>query len=105
MRSALAAADPVVVGLVEEAGRSIGTALANITNITDPEVIVAGGEAVSLGDHFLRPLRHALAEGAFRSPPPLLLDWKDNSWARGAAALVTQRMFDFELSGGVTSRN
>jgi predicted NBD/HSP70 family sugar kinase len=105
LRSALVAEDPVAVGLVEEAGRCIGTALANITNVTDPEVIVAGGEAVSLGDHFLRPLRKALADGAFRSPPPLLLDWKDNSWARGAAALVTQRMFDFELSGGAISRD
>lgn len=105
LRSALAAEDPVVVGLVEEAGRCIGTALANITNVTDPEVVVAGGEAVSLGEHFLRPLRKALADGAFRAPPPLLLDWKDNSWARGAAALVTQRMFDFESSGGVTSRH
>ncbi len=104
LRSALAAEDPVVVGLIEEAGRCIGAALANITNVTDPEVIVAGGEAVSLGDHFLRPLRKALAEGAFRTPPPLLLDWKDNSWARGAAALVTQRMFDFELAGGVSSK-
>ncbi len=104
LRSALAAEDPVAVKLVEEAGRCIGTALANLVNVTDPEVIVAGGEAVSLGDHFLFPLRRSLGERTFRAPPPLLLDWEDNSWARGAAALVTQRTFDFELLGGVTGK-
>ncbi|WP_412066868.1 ROK family transcriptional regulator [Rhizobium sp. SYY.PMSO] len=99
-RVALVSEDPVVVAIVEEAGRCIGTALANLVNITDPEVIVAGGEAVSLGEPFLAPLRQALAAGTFRTAPPLLPDWEDNSWARGAAALVTQKMYDFESSGG-----
>lgn len=36
---------------------------------------------------------------AAHAAPALLLDWEDNSWARGAAALVTQRMFDFKSSG------
>ncbi|KRB55194.1 ROK family transcriptional regulator [Rhizobium sp. Root708] len=103
LRHALAAEDPTAVKIVEESGRAIGTALANLVNVTDPEVIVAGGEAVSLGEHFLVPLREALARRTFRTPPAILPDWEDNSWARGAAALVTQRMFDFESSGGVTS--
>jgi predicted NBD/HSP70 family sugar kinase len=102
-RQAVAAGDPPAIAIAEESGRSIGTALANLVSVTDPEVIVAGGEAVSLGDAFLTPLRKALAAGTFISPPPLLLDWEDNSWARGAAALVTQKMYDFEISGGVMS--
>lgn len=52
--------------------------------------------------YFLTPLREALAARTFRTAPPLLPDWEDNSWARGAAALVTQKIFDFESSGGVT---
>ncbi|ANM11170.1 MULTISPECIES: ROK family protein [unclassified Rhizobium] len=99
---ALASGDATALTLVGDAGRGIGTALANLVNITDPEVIVAGGEAVSLGDPFLTPLREALAARTFRTAPPLLPDWEDNSWARGAAALVTQKIFDFESSGGVT---
>lgn len=102
LRTALASGDATATDLVAHSGRSIGTALANLVNITDPEVIVAGGEAVSLGDHFLIPLREALAARTFRTAPPLLPDWEDNSWARGAAALVTQKIFDFESSGGVT---
>jgi predicted NBD/HSP70 family sugar kinase len=102
LRQALAAEDPTAVRIVEDSGRSIGTALANLVNVTDPEVVVAGGEAVSLGEHFLAPLQEALALRTFRMPPPILPDWEDNSWARGAAALVTQKMFDFESVGGVT---
>ncbi len=100
-RRAVAAGDAAAVKIAEESGRSIGVALANLVSVTDPEVIVAGGEAVSLGEHFLTPLRNALAKGTFRTAPPLLPDWEDNSWARGAAALVTQKMYDFEFSGGV----
>ncbi|NEI38229.1 ROK family protein [Rhizobium leguminosarum] len=99
---ALASGDATALALVADSGRGIGTALANLVNITDPEVIVAGGEAVSLGDPFLTPLREALAARTFRTAPPLLPDWEDNSWARGAAALVTQKIFDFESSGGIT---
>ncbi|MDK4731407.1 MULTISPECIES: ROK family protein [unclassified Rhizobium] len=102
LREALASGDATATALVAHSGRGIGTALANLVNITDPEVIVAGGEAVSLGDPFLTPLREALAARTFRTAPPLLPDWEDNSWARGAAALVTQKIFDFESSGGVT---
>ena len=102
LNEALASGEPAALALVGHSGRSIGTALANLVNITDPEVIVAGGEAVSLGDPFLTPLREGLAARTFRTAPPLLPDWEDNSWARGAAALVTQKMFDFESSGGIT---
>ncbi|QSY93031.1 ROK family protein [Rhizobium bangladeshense] len=102
LREALSSGDATALTLVAESGRGIGIALANLVNITDPEVIVAGGEAVSLGDPFLTPLREALAARTFRTAPPLLPDWEDNSWARGAAALVTQKIFDFESSGGVT---
>jgi hypothetical protein len=45
-------------------------------------------------------LRAAMGAHTFRTPSPLLPDWEDNSWARGAAALVTQKLFDFEMSGG-----
>ncbi|MBY3043467.1 ROK family protein [Rhizobium leguminosarum] len=102
LSAALASGDTTALALVADSGRGIGTALANLVNITDPEVIVAGGEAVSLGDPFLTPLREALSARTFRTAPPLLPDWEDNSWARGAAALVTQKIFDFESSGGIT---
>lgn len=97
---ALKAGEPEAVGVLEEAGHGIGRHLANLVNITDPEVIVVGGEAVSFGDALFGPLRAALKKTTFRAPPPVLPDWEDDSWARGAAALVTQKIFDFETSAG-----
>jgi predicted NBD/HSP70 family sugar kinase len=100
MQNALENREPAVTALLQKAGSGIGKALANLVNITDPEVIVVGGEAVSLGEAFFGPLRSSLLKHSFRAPPPLLPDWEDNSWARGAAALVTQKLFDFETSAG-----
>jgi predicted NBD/HSP70 family sugar kinase len=104
MSYALAKGDPTVTALVCEAGRNIGKSLANLINVTDPEVIVIGGEAVAFGDTFLDAMRSSLLAHSFRHPPPLLPDWKDDSWARGAAALVTQRLFDFENTAGTSGR-
>lgn len=92
--------EPRAIAILEDAGRGIGRHLANLVNITDPEVIVVGGEAVSFGHALFEPMRIALGKNTFRSSPPLLLDWEDDSWARGAAALVTQKTFDFETSAG-----
>ena len=98
--AALKTGEPQAIAVLEEAGNGIGRHLANLVNITDPEVIVVGGEAVSFGDALFAPLRTALEKNTFRAPPPVLPDWEDNSWARGAAALVTQKIFDFETSAG-----
>jgi predicted NBD/HSP70 family sugar kinase len=100
MQDALESQEPAISALMQKAGSGIGKALANLVNITDPEVIVVGGEAVSFGEAFFGPLRSSLLKHSFRAPPPLLPDWEDNSWARGAAALVTQKLFDFETSAG-----
>ena len=64
----------------------------------DPEVIVVGGESVQFGEALLGPIREAMEQNVFFAKPPLLPDWVPGSWARGAAALVTQNIFDFERS-------
>ncbi|MGY4617718.1 putative NBD/HSP70 family sugar kinase [Bradyrhizobium sp. USDA 4472] len=100
MLGAAEAGDRVAVDLLQEAGEGIGKLLGDFCNIIDPEVIVAGGEAVTFGDHLFEPMRNALKRHAMWVPPPITPDWADDSWARGAAALATQRLFDFESSPG-----
>jgi predicted NBD/HSP70 family sugar kinase len=103
MLDALSKGDDAAVAVLRAAGTGIGTSLANLVNVVDPEVVVIGGEAVSFGEALLAPLRAAMGARTFRAPCPLLPDWEDNSWARGAAALVTQKLFDFEMSGGTVA--
>jgi hypothetical protein len=61
---------------------------------------VVGGEAVAYGHALFGPLRANLERFAFRQRPPVLLDWEDDSSDPGAAALVTQKLFDFETTAG-----
>jgi predicted NBD/HSP70 family sugar kinase len=86
--------------MLHEAGEAIGRHLAIYCNILDPEVIVVGGEAVAFGDLLFDPMREALKRGMLWTPPAITPDWVDNSWAQGAAALATRRIFDFEASSG-----
>lgn len=100
MLEAAKAGDETAVNLLREAGEGIGRFLGGFCNIIDPEVIVGGGEAVSFGDYLFEPMRNALGRYAMWAPPPITPDWADDSWARGAAALATQRLFDFESRPG-----
>lgn len=103
MLKAAQAGEDMAVSLLREAGEGIGRFLGGFCNIIDPEVIVAGGEAVTFGDYLFEPMRGALKRHAMWMPPPITPDWTDDSWARGAAALATQRLFDFESRAGETS--
>lgn len=86
------------IAVIEDAGGRIGKHLADLVNLFDPEVIVVGGEAVQFGEALIGPIRRAMEESVFFSKPELLTDWVPGSWARGAAALATQGIFDFERS-------
>jgi predicted NBD/HSP70 family sugar kinase len=59
------AGDAAARTLVEDAGRSLGLALSQATEILDPGVIVVNGTIVEAGDLFLAPLSAALHEHAF----------------------------------------
>lgn len=92
------AATKTAVAILGEAGTRIGTHLADLVNLFDPEIIVVGGEAVQFGDALLTPLRNTMELYLFFSRPELLTDRVPSSWARGVAALATQSIFDFECS-------
>ena len=100
MLQAADAGDEHAVSLLREAGENIGRHLADFCNIVDPEIIVLGGEAVTFGDHLLKPMRAVLAQHTLSPPPPVMPDWQADSWERGAAALATQQLFDFEAASG-----
>lgn len=96
--AAIEAGDPHALEIMTQAGALIGRHLADLVNIFDPEVVVAGGEAMQFGDAILEPIRHSLAQYAFLNVPEILPDWVPGSWARGAAALATQHFFDLDVS-------
>ena len=59
-----AAGDPGCRRVLEDAGRHIGVALANLCNLISPQRIIVGGELVGAGNALLQPMREAMARGA-----------------------------------------
>ena len=60
--------DRAAVGLVENVGHYLGTALVSLVNIFEPEVIVLGGGVMRMDDLLLEPVRRELRQ---RALPPM----------------------------------
>ncbi len=104
LAAAAAAGDPVARKILADAGTMLGRHIAGLVNVVDPEIIVFGGEGVAFGRHLFDPLRRELAGLCYGGVPRIAVDWQDDSWSRGAAALAIQHFFDFEITGGYPSR-
>jgi predicted NBD/HSP70 family sugar kinase len=59
--------DPGCCRAIADAGRAIGSALATLSNLVNPERIVVGGELGAAGELLLTPLRESLQRAAIRS--------------------------------------
>jgi predicted NBD/HSP70 family sugar kinase len=57
-----AAGDPGCRRVLSDVGRHLGTALASVCTVLDPDVLVVGGALSAAGDLLLGPLREVLAE-------------------------------------------
>ena len=95
--AAVEAGDDDALRVMAEAGELIGRHLADLVNLFDPEVLIAGGEAMQFGDAILEPIRQSMARYVFLNTPEVLPDWIPGSWARGAAALATQHFFELDV--------
>lgn len=96
--------DDVARSLIAESGRWLGTGLAMIVNLLNPELIIVAGEGVEAGDLRFDPMRKALSEGRFDSlgaDTKLVVESSgDVMWARGAACVVLSEFFRSPLHSG-----
>lgn len=87
-----AGADPAFNRVVEDAGRNLGLALANLCNLFDPHAVVLGGALARTGDRLLTGVRQTLTQyalsGVVRTDFEMSLnELGPESEARGAMAL------------------
>ncbi|HEU5034343.1 MAG TPA: ROK family transcriptional regulator [Mycobacteriales bacterium] len=86
------AGEPPCQRVVADAGRHVGTAVANVCNILAPAVVVVGGELAAAGSLLLNPITEAIRRHAIRpaaekvSVRPAKLG--DRAEVLGAVALV-----------------
>lgn len=85
--------------------RRLGAAVANLVNLLNPELIVLGGEAALLTERFVDDLRAEMdlhVFGGLSGTFALELDHRRNdrvAWARGAASLAMEHVFDPFMPG------
>lgn len=89
--------DKVAIELIENAGINLGTRIAYLINLFNPEVIVIGGGIEKAGEVLLGPIRRTVRKLAFEEPAnrvrivPSVLG--EDAVALGAASLVLREIF------------
>lgn len=63
--------DAGCIRALAEAGRHVGVAAANISNLLDPERLIVGGELSRAGEILIGPIRHALERSVIVDEPSL----------------------------------
>ncbi len=88
-----AAGEPVPARVVEEAGRALGTLVAQIANFVMPQKILLAGEGVGLMDVAGEVVENTIRDNRHPRAAPVGLETRVSDfhdWARGAAVLAIQ---------------
>ena len=102
--------DGLALSLIEDAGRYLGIAVANLLNLMNPAKVVVGGRLTAAGDLLLQPLRRTIRDRALwtsiERAEVSLSELGDEQVALGAATLVIQAaLADPCLLPGPTARD
>ncbi|WP_092428634.1 ROK family protein [Alloyangia pacifica] len=90
------AGNPAAHSIFRRAGRYLSLALANVTNLFDPQLIILSGERMRYdylyaGDT-LAEMKSMMIETGRAAPKVEIHAWGDMVWARGAAALALETL-------------
>ncbi|MGO1120601.1 ROK family protein [Rhodovibrionaceae bacterium A322] len=94
--------DPALQQLFERAGEALGVGVANLINLFNPPLVVLSGSGVQAFDLLEKTFYDSLKASALsveqHDTPVVMGGWDDRIWARGAAALVLQSLFEPPLA-------
>jgi predicted NBD/HSP70 family sugar kinase len=96
-------ADPIVAGVLAEAGQQLGLALANLVTLLNPERLIISGEGTRLGAAMFEPMTQTIRQMSFDGLSAemdiVIQPWGDQAWAIGAATLVLRELFGLPVAG------
>jgi len=88
--------ETVLQEIFTSAGTILGERIADLTRILDPETIIITGKSNLAKDMLFEPLAQAMEacnSEVFRTTPKLIISpWQEENYARGAGALVLQKL-------------
>lgn len=97
MVEAARSGDPDILAIYEAAGSVFGRAVANLIILFNPALIILSGEGVRASDFMFPAMQRAIRRFSFDDlgeHVQVRVDvLSDDSWARGAASLVLERVF------------
>jgi len=83
--------------ILANAGRLLGTQIANLVNVFDPKLIIISGEGTRMGEVFFSAVRTTIQDcvmtGLAEDTEIRVNSWGDDIWALGAASLVIAEIF------------
>jgi len=90
--------DESTLEVIDNAGRKLGLAVANVITLLNPELLIICGEGTALGSPFVDPIVNAVRDQTFadigRELEIKVQRWGDEAWAVGAATLVLRESFN-----------
>ncbi len=91
------------LAVLDRAGGGLGRGLATLVNMFDPEVLVLGGEGVRFLPFFKKSMTGEFERLVFGAKRQIdVHEWNDDAWTRGAAGLVVQQFFNFDVPPGIS---
>ncbi|MCA0940110.1 ROK family protein [Yangia mangrovi] len=98
------AGNPAAHSIFRRAGRYLSLALANVTNLFDPQLIILSGERMRYdylyAEGTLTEMKTMMIETGRGAPKVEIHAWGDMVWARGAAALALETLTEQMLGAG-----
>lgn len=93
--------DSLAQAALARSGEILGIGLSTVVNLLGPSLIIVSGEGVIAGDYRISPMHEALRRHTFNGllddVTVLVKPVDDRVWARGAASLVMNKVFESPL--------
>ena len=92
-----AAGDKQCARVLAAAGEALGFAVAGLITLFAPPKVIVSGRAMATSEHFIEPLRNAVAAllpASLADVSDIIVrEWSDGNWVQGAAAMTLRDLY------------